>query len=161
MEICAFTTSSALQELMHILWKRADLYSEITWKDSKGKEAAKKERRKSCPLSKGNVCFLLLSSCLQRECTGSLSSFPPFTYLSTDLLRTNEWAEQPFHYPLTEWFSEPLFPRWVSSFCSLMHMAMVFYTFPCCWSSGIYFCFPITFLLSNILQALNSITFTK
>lgn len=158
----AFTKPSALQELMHILRKRANLNSKITWKDSKGKKrAAKKERKKSCPPPRGNVCFLPVPPCLQRERTGSLSCFPPFTYLSTDLLRTNKRVEQLFHYPLTQGFSESLFPRWVSSFCCLMHMAMVLRSSMMLEQWLLLLLSNYLFLLSSILQALNSITFTE
>lgn len=135
----AFTKPSALQELMHILWKRANLYSEITLKNSREKKAAKRWG-KAVPYPRRMYACFLPAKGMQ----GIFKLISPFTYPSIDLLRTNERAQQPFHYPLTQWFSEPLFPRWVSSFCSLMHMAMVFYTFPCCWSTGIYFSFPIT-----------------
>lgn len=144
--LCLYQTLGSTGAGAHLMEKSQPL-SEITLKDSRGiKSSKEREEEKLSQLSPTQEeCVLAsLSSCLQRECRGPLSCLSPFTCLSIDLLRTNERAQQPFHYPLTQWFSEPLFPRWVSSFCSLMHMAMEFYTFPCCWSSGIYFSFPIT-----------------
>lgn len=160
--LCLYQTLSSTGVDAHLKEKSQPQFKDYLKRFQEGKrKAAKKERRKSCPPPRGNVCFLPVPPCLQREHTGSLSCFPPFACLSTDLLRTNKRVEQLFHYPLTQGFSEPLFPRWVSSFCSLMHMAMVLRSPMMLEQCLLLLLSNNLFLLSSILQALNSITFTE
>lgn len=154
---CAFTKPSALQELMHILWKKANLYSVITLKDFRGKKAAKKEEKLSpsqgeCVLSS---CFLLPAKAMH-GIFKLLSSF----HLSPHWPSSEGGAALPLS------LNTVIFWTIISQMGFLilqpdahgngvLHLSMLLEQWHLLLLSNYHF------LLSSVLQPLNSITFTK
>lgn len=157
---CAFTKPLALQELMHILQKRANLKSKTTWKCSRGKEAAKKERRKSCLLPKGMFSSRFL---LPAKGTDRIFKLLPLFHLSF------HW---PPHYQRGGRGALPLSLNTVIFWTIISQMSFLILQ-PDAHGDGVLHFFMLLeqwhllllsnylFLLSCILQALNGITFTK
>lgn len=153
---CAFTKPSALQELMHTLWKRDNLYSEITLKDSGEGEAAKNEEKLSP--SQGEC---VLSSRFLLPAKGMHGIFKLLSsHLSPHLPSSEGGAALPLSLNTVIFWTiisqiDFLILQPDAHGNGVLHLSMLLEQWHLLLLSNYHF------LLSSILQPLNSITFTK